>query len=356
MAIVRDATGNGNTVGTSLTFAHTCTGSSGLGLFVAVLNSGNVTPTSVTYNGVAMAFVVRRTASFSQGMSIWFLASPATGTHNVVVTFAGSQSILAFSASYTGVSSTQPDSSNSGADGVGQAPWQISTTVVASNCWLMGFIYASGSGINSALVSGHQLGSSSNFLGTPDAEVFGDSNGTVSTGSQSFGIVNDGTRGEIVLISIAPGFNNYSQPLSESFSLSDTLIRSAVRSLSDSFSISDVLAAGKFYLKTLAESLAITDALSRGTSRILAETASIADTLIKTAGKILSESISVADTIAKSTIRVLTEVISLKDTVRKFINGLLAIYSNKFSNRGTGYGDKYSGRSTPYDDKYHHLQ
>jgi len=40
---------------------------------------------------------------------------------------------------------------------------------------------------------------------------------------------------------------------------------------------------------------------------------------------------------------------------RVTLNGLLAIYNNKFSRRNTSYGNKYSQQGTTYNNKYHHL-
>lgn len=42
-------------------------------------------------------------------------------------------------------------------------------------------------------------------------------------------------------------------------------------------------------------------------------------------------------------------------TFRLLLNGLLAIYSNKYTTRGTSSSDKYTARGTTYSDKYTHL-
>ncbi len=133
MAIAFDTTTDGgNVTATSLTWAHTCTGSQ-LALFVtATVNTQTVT--GITYNGVAMSQV--GTVSVSSNNSyLYVLFTPATGAHNVVVSLSGSGSVSGASASYTGVYSGSIDSSASTSNtstSISQA-----TTTVTDNCWLV---------------------------------------------------------------------------------------------------------------------------------------------------------------------------------------------------------------------------
>lgn len=81
----------------SATFSHTCTGSN-LILIVAIggrqslASKGNLVITGVTYNGVALTKIradeIDSDASFRT--ELWYLIAPATGAHNVVVTYTGS--------------------------------------------------------------------------------------------------------------------------------------------------------------------------------------------------------------------------------------------------------------------------
>lgn len=159
--------------------------------------------------------------------------------------------------------------------------------------------------------------------------------------------------------------------LVESFTVSDSIIRTATRILTESATITDTLR--KTFQRTLTESVTITDSILKTISRFLSETLAVTDSLIKSLGrtlfesltvtaalikgttKLLTEATAITDSIVRGITKVFTETLSIVDTVRKYLNGLLAIYSNKYSSRGTSYGNKYSSRGTSYTDKYNRL-
>lgn len=177
--------------GTS-SWSHTCTGSDIILLVGAYALSDTVS--SVTYNGVSMTLIGKTTfpGSGRQGAYLYYLINPATGSHTVSVT--GGTGIG--SASYTGAKQTgQPDSSNTGTQ-TGTAI-TMTTTVVASNCWLVG-VEADPNG-------GETAGAGTTIRGTDgNGLVFADSNGVVGTGSQSL-VVNHGNGASAwVVASIAP--------------------------------------------------------------------------------------------------------------------------------------------------------
>lgn len=116
MAIAIDSTGGGAVDGsTTLTFAFTNTA----GTFLTVGASASQTISGITYNGVAMTQAV---ASADNKTKIFYLASPATGSNNVVVTASTTANILASVVSMTGVAAasflgnTGTDSAASGAN------------------------------------------------------------------------------------------------------------------------------------------------------------------------------------------------------------------------------------------------
>ncbi len=78
--------------GSSSTWAHTVSAVlKNMGLIVMYAGNdptGDRPALSVTYNGVAMTKLVEKDAN-PYNVSIWYLANPATGTHNVVVTRGG---------------------------------------------------------------------------------------------------------------------------------------------------------------------------------------------------------------------------------------------------------------------------
>ncbi len=136
MAIAYDtATDGGSTgSGTTLTWAHTCTGSN-LILFVGVTgDTTNDTVTGVTYNSVSMKKITSVDPN-DRWQSLWYLLGPATGANNVVVTSSSSVFLAGISASYTGVNQfAQPDSFNSGSVSPGTS-LTVSTTPIDTGCW-----------------------------------------------------------------------------------------------------------------------------------------------------------------------------------------------------------------------------
>src|SRR3990167_9665452 len=110
MAIAFDAATNGGNVvpGTSLTYSHTCTGSDLL-LFVEVRENVAAPThiTGITYNSVALASIATNAnGDASELISLWYLAGPATGAHDVVVTAGSSTTFTSAAISYTGCAQT----------------------------------------------------------------------------------------------------------------------------------------------------------------------------------------------------------------------------------------------------------
>lgn len=139
MAIAFDAKSTGSiNPGTSITFAHTCTGSN-LILFVMVSdNSAGDNVTSVTYNGVALTRIKYVNPSYIK-TSLWYLINPATGAHNVVVSSNTNNAILGISVSYTGAGQTQPNLvSNAVSDSVsGEASMETNINTLTDNSWVI---------------------------------------------------------------------------------------------------------------------------------------------------------------------------------------------------------------------------
>lgn len=142
MAIAFDAaTDGGNNGGTtnSRTFSHTCTGSDRI-LFVGFcgdVSPGNDDITSVTYNGVGLSLVGKRTDdNTSRMLYLYMLVGPASGANDVVISCTNNHYLLAGAVSYTGVAqSGQPDASTTNISGALATTLTTSLTTVADNCW-----------------------------------------------------------------------------------------------------------------------------------------------------------------------------------------------------------------------------
>lgn len=151
IAFDANAHGNSNSA-TSITYSHTCTGSD-LMLFVnAGFNDGSTDRfSSVTYNGVAMTRLTRVSGT-NGDTNLCYLAAPATGANNVVVTRSSSGNIKSCSASYTGCKQTGfPDAYGTNAVTSGTTCTKAITTVL-DNCWLIVSSYNTNGG--SAVTNG----------------------------------------------------------------------------------------------------------------------------------------------------------------------------------------------------------
>lgn len=133
----------------SLTFSYTVNSNTNGVLTVcagSVLTPTFSTVTGVTYNGVAMTLVKEEhETTFSAGYnSLWILKAPATGAHNVVITFsASSLRVSGGAVSFTGVDQTTPQSNAASAQG---ASTSSSTTVTSvSGSVVTGCAYELGS-------------------------------------------------------------------------------------------------------------------------------------------------------------------------------------------------------------------
>jgi len=108
MAIAFDAVSSGETTSSSVTFAHTITGSDTY-LTVGVHFDDQSITATVTFNGVSMdqLALVRNTVNATT--YLFGLVAPASGTHNIVVTLSGASFItLVTAVSFTGVDQSTP--------------------------------------------------------------------------------------------------------------------------------------------------------------------------------------------------------------------------------------------------------
>lgn len=182
MAIAFDATAHGDATATSLTFSHTCTGSNRI-LWVGVRQGSNSDfVTGITYNSVSMTLAVKKNAvAGTMWEYLYYLVNPATGANNVVVSASSSVRLTGVSASYTGANQTgQPDATGSNA----ATGTSITTSVTVVNpSWTISF-----AGNDGALAMTGSTGVGAvrdNGSWVSNLVSLGDSNATVSTGSQS---------------------------------------------------------------------------------------------------------------------------------------------------------------------------
>jgi hypothetical protein len=132
MALAYDsASGLQSNSGTVHTLSHTCSGSNRL-LVVYVMISNARSIVSITYGGVDMT--LKTSKIVGQSVYVYYLAAPATGANNVVVTIDSSSYCYPTAVSYTGVDQSTP-TGNAGTSN-GTTP-SITLTTTVANAWLV---------------------------------------------------------------------------------------------------------------------------------------------------------------------------------------------------------------------------
>jgi hypothetical protein len=163
----------------------------------------------------------------------------------------------------------------------------------------------------------------------------------------------------IVLIDTLTGADSINKAptkvLTEVPTLADTVQKSSGRQLSETATVSDTIT--KAPSRPLTETLTITDRLSKTITRLLTEATTLMDAFLSTRlmTRVLTESVVITDYFARTLNKVLTETFSVVATLKKYLNGLVAMFTDKYTTRNTSYSDKNSSRGTTYSDKYTHL-
>lgn len=214
-AIVFDAVaGNKDNSGATVTvtWSHTTTGSNTFMVINDAFVTGNSsTFLTATYNLVSATQAVAVTPNNgidTVGSSVYYLINPVTGANNVVLTYTGvatgARQFNGTSITYTGAKqSAQPDSFGSFSNTSTNAnPIPVSTTVIASNCWIIG-----NATCNTGDIAAGVAGSGTTYRGVSQFNMqAADGNGTVGTGSQTLNFGTLATNGIYAgtIISIAP--------------------------------------------------------------------------------------------------------------------------------------------------------
>lgn len=164
-ALTQDAVTSGGGVGTTVTWAHTCTGSD-LILIVGLAWGGSDPVTGITYDGAAMTAGVTAARSNDVNAALYYKASPSTGANNCVTT-TGSAWQSGGSISFTGGDTTDPTGGTGSAASLSTAP---SLNITTQNN-------------DSIIVDCISLNSAPTAWGTNQTERWTESNNTVGSGS-----------------------------------------------------------------------------------------------------------------------------------------------------------------------------
>lgn len=286
MAIAFDAAASATTTAvTSLTYSHTCTGTSLILIVAAFCNQSN-TITGVTYNGNAMTNV-NTSINSTDRIGLYYTLGPATGAHNVVISISGSSSGLSGnSESFTGVKqSAQPDASTTAAQSA--TPKTTSLTVVAANSWCVVAGRDSGSGGTTASTNCTDRG-----MSTAQVGMF-DSGGPVAAGS--FGMTMTSPASMFTtMMSFSPDSNAFSQTVSEALALTDAATKTPTKVIADSTTNTDTVATNFVITRVLSETLALTDSVLRTAGKSILETLALTDTTARSVGKVILDALAMA--------------------------------------------------------------
>lgn len=190
----------------SKTVSHTTGSGSNRILFVGVAMSGNVITdlvSGITYGGVSMTKITDAAGidGNTGDVTVYYLANPASGTNDVVVSFSvnngGGIQVVSYSDSkQTGI----PDSGNTLSTSSGGTNIDLATTTIADNSWTLMFgMCDSGSGLTA--------GTGTTLRGTVLSAVYamGDSNAAITpAGSSTLEFTNASAKQTAVIISFAP--------------------------------------------------------------------------------------------------------------------------------------------------------
>lgn len=102
--------------------------------------------------------------------------------------------------------------------------------------------------------------------------------------------------------------------LTETLSHTDTIIRSLARTLTETITHSDTFQRTLVLFRTLTETLTNTDTVLKQAGRTLSEVVTMTDTFIKTVSRTLTETVTLTGTMIRDVVRTLTETITHTDT------------------------------------------
>lgn len=336
--------------GTSLTFSHTTSGSNRVLILGSILiDTKNGDP---TYGGVSMTQKVLEGSN--RNVYVHSLIAPASGANNVVIAMnGGANTIIGIATSFSGADQTTPiDGTGSGNDsGVTSLSCNVTTSQNSTFLFDILWTFASGGAITITPNAG-QTQRKVQFDGVQEQ-------GTVSTkpvavaGATTMGSSWSGTRNcQIATVGVRQGATAYTQTLSDTMTLTDSILKTTGRKLVETLTLTDTLTSIRLKFSTLAESLSLSDSLVRTAGKVLSETVTLSSSLVKTLGAVFSETITLTDTTIRSFGKVLTESLSLVTSLSKLLNGRVPSLWAKIAKPT---GDSWSKTNKPSGDSWNKI-
>jgi len=152
MAIAFDSASSGQSTTSSVTVAHTISGSNRVLIVAGEDNGGSNWSVTYPVGGVPTTMTQVNTSDTASGLKLFYLLNPDTGTNNIVATKSSGTFIVITAASYTGVSQTGfPDNSVKNTyPSSGAATEPITLTPTVANCWVVGAAFVNSNATTTA--------------------------------------------------------------------------------------------------------------------------------------------------------------------------------------------------------------
>ena len=182
IAYVNSARNLTPSTGTSYNVSYTVGSGSDRALVITFLWSPQ-TITAVSYNGKSATLVSNLPDGFGNGLAMYRLENPDSGTHNLTMTLAANSYVEMVVVEYSGVDQTNMEdvSTTASVTGSPSSPLVLTATVATADSWLVSVVRNAAIGPMTASTNVNAVRQS----GVTTQQSVGDTNGTVSAGSQS---------------------------------------------------------------------------------------------------------------------------------------------------------------------------
>jgi hypothetical protein len=336
MAIVIGNVSDSGLLGSSGSSAtHNCNGTL-LVITVEFITTAPATTLSATYNGVAMSLAknAKQTIGFDSA-HIFYLKNPAQGVNTIQISGMSGQINMRIGAvSITGADATTPIGATASALFNNTAnPWTCSLTTTAANSYSID-CFSDDSGENNPTQITPNNGQTIIFKsGNSDAVRGASGYKSIPTAAANTlgytltGASQNNTAAICAVEILAATTTAWTKTLTESTTITDTLLRAITRPLSESTTITDSLSIGRILTKLVTELATITDTLGRSITKLLSETATITEAFVRSIVRTFSESLSMTATFSKTVQLILTEAVTVTDVLKRFLNGILIQWS-----------------------------
>lgn len=133
-----------------------------------------------------------------------------------------------------------------------------------------------------------------------------------------------------ILIRPVRGTMSFSSVLTESVTVTASVIKSISRTLADALTATDVFSGVRVVAATFSEVVTVTDSIVRSISRTLSDSLTATDSRVRSISRTLVDTVTATDVFSRvfTKILVLTESVTVTDTVRKVLNGTAVFWTH----------------------------